>query len=86
MIKTGTDKKGDLVVELELTDLGTINLVINSKVQLKYGESIRASVLTTLNELGVDSADVKINDYGAWDFAIRARVETAARRALGGNT
>ena len=84
MITSGTDKKGDALVALELTEQGIINLELNSKVYLKYGESIKRSVLETLSELGVRSANIKIDDYGALDFVIRARVETAIVRALGG--
>lgn len=84
MITSGTDKKGDALVALELTEQGIINLELNSKVYLKYGESIKRSVLETLSELGVQSANIKIDDYGALDFVIRARVETAIVRALGG--
>ena len=84
MVTTGTDKKGDVLVRLQLTEQDSINLELNSKVYLKYGESIERSVLETLREFGIDSADIKIDDYGALDFVIRARVETAIVRALGG--
>ena len=37
--------------------------------------------LEYLEELGVENALVEIQDYGCLDFAIRARLKTAVRRA-----
>ena len=39
--------------------------------------------LEYLEELGVENALVEIQDYGCLDFAIRARLKTAVRRARG---
>ena len=83
MVQVGTNNKGDALVCLELRPCGAVELELNSKVLLKYGESIRQSILDTLMENGIMSAKVKVDDYGALDFVIRARVETAAKRALG---
>lgn len=83
MVQSGTSSKGDVLVCLELSDCDAIELEITSKVLLKYGDSIRQSILETLAEIGIKSAKIKVDDNGALDFVIRARVETAAKRALG---
>ncbi|GAB1399581.1 hypothetical protein MASR1M66_10330 [Aminivibrio sp.] len=43
---------------------------------------MKSAVIETLCSLGVADALVKIQDRGSLDCTLRARVETAARRAL----
>lgn len=77
----GTDKKHD--VQIEITLVGERNEIeIISKVEKKFGQAIRESVIDILNEYHIKGAKVLVNDLGAWDFAIRARTRTAVKRAL----
>ncbi len=80
-VKCGTDKKGDLLVTLELTGKER-NIEIHSKVEKKFGEAIRSDVTEILDQYKVAGANVLVNDLGALGFAVRARVETAVKRAL----
>jgi citrate lyase subunit gamma (acyl carrier protein) len=80
-VKCGTDKKGDLLVTLELTGKER-NIEIHSKVEKKFGEAIRADVTEILDQYKIAGANVLVNDLGALGFAVRARVETAVKRAL----
>lgn len=81
-VTAGSENKGDVFITLELTSQGKRELELTSKVMSKYGDSIIASVEETLNKFDIKTAKVVINDYGALDFVIRARVETAIKRAL----
>ena len=76
----GTLESSDVYVEIAPRD-GGIELELESAVLAQFGDEIRAAVLETLFEQGVDSAWVRLVDKGALDCVIRARVETAARRA-----
>ena len=76
----GTLESSDVYVELAPRD-GGIELELESAVLAQFGDEIRAAVLETLSEQGIDSAWVRLVDKGALDCVIRARVETAARRA-----
>ena len=58
-----------------------ISVVIHSVVEQQFGEQIRQVACTVLENLGVTGAAVDIQDYGALDCVIAARVETAVRRA-----
>ena len=78
----GTLESSDVYVELAPRD-GGIELELESAVLAQFGDAIRAAVLETLSEQGIDSAWVRLVDKGALDCVIRARVETAARRAKG---
>lgn len=81
----GKDIRSDLHVALEPRDRGGIEIALESRVSLYYGNSIRSQVQDVLQELGVEHAKVTIHDEGALPFVISARVETAAKRAgLGG--
>jgi citrate lyase subunit beta / citryl-CoA lyase len=77
----GKDIRSDLHVALEPRDSGSIELVLESRVSLYYGNSIRAQARQVLSELGVDHAKLTIHDEGALPFVIAARLETAAKRA-----
>ena len=76
-----SDKKGDLLVTLELGGNGR-EIEIKSKVEKKFGEAIRQDVLIILDAFSINNVKIQIDDLGALDFAIKARVETAVKRAL----
>ena len=68
-----TVEPGEDGVELELT----------SSVMNQYGRQIRATVLETLDRLGVTQGRVTVVDKGALDCTIKARVECAVLRSCG---
>ena len=76
-ITTGTANKGDALITLEIT-----KSEITSKVLVKYGQSIEKSVKEILAAANLGNARVLIEDHGALDFVIRARLETAIQRFL----
>ena len=76
----GTLESSDVMVTLEPTADGKIDFSLESSVINQYGRQIRATVLETLERLGVNSAKVIVNDHGALDCTIKARVECAFYR------
>ncbi len=79
----GSMESSDLLVTLEPCNDG-IELELESVVLEQFGDAIREVVLDELARLGVTEAKLLIRDRGALDCTIRARVETAVRRASGG--
>ena len=77
----GTLESSDIYVEVEPSE--ELELNIDSVVLNQFGDEIRATVLSVLEELGVKSGKISVQDKGAIDCTIRARVETAVRRAGG---
>lgn len=77
----GTLESSDIYVEVEPSD--ALELNIESVVLNQFGDEIRATILSVLEELDVKSGKVSVQDKGAIDCTIRARVETAVRRAGG---
>lgn len=80
-VHSGTDKKGDLQVTLEIGGSGR-QIEIHSKVEKKFGEAIRQDITAILNLYHLDDVRILVEDRGALDFAVKARVETAVKRAL----
>ncbi len=78
----GTLESSDAQVTVEPGKNG-IELALTSSVMNQYGRQIRATVLETLDRLGVSSARVTVVDKGALDCTLKARVECAVFRSCG---
>lgn len=78
----GTLESSDVYVEIGPAESG-IEIDLNSVVQAQFGDDILAVVREVLDECGVDKAKLTIQDRGALDCVIRARVETAVMRGKG---
>ena len=76
----GTLESSDAQVTVEPGADG-IELELSSSVMNQYGRQIKATVLETLERLGVTAAHVTVVDKGALDCTVRARVSAAACRA-----
>jgi len=75
----GTLESCDVMITLEPSD--HLELSVESTVKELFGDAIAAQVKKTLADLGVTTAKVTIQDHGALDYTLAARVETAVRRA-----
>ena len=75
----GTLELSDLMVKVAPLD-GSLEIVINSEVMRQFGVQIRKVVDETLGKLGVTDGVIVIEDKGALDCAIRARVQAAVLR------
>lgn len=78
----GTLESSDVYVEIAPAENG-IQIDLNSVVQAQFGDDILAVVREVLTECGVENARLTIQDRGALDCVIRARVETAIIRGKG---
>ncbi len=82
---TGNKGKGvrsDCFVTLELTDQGGIQLLVESKVAVMYGDSIRNEALEILDFFSIKNAILKIEDSGAISLVIAARLEAAIKKLI----
>ena len=77
----GTLESSDVYVTVEPAQ--ELEIEIQSVVYNQFADQIKESVMEVLQELQVESGKVTINDKGAMDCVIKARVETAVRRAGG---
>ncbi len=77
----GKDVRSDLHVSVEPRVRDGIEIALESRVGLYYGDSILSQARQDLDSLGVKHARVAIHDEGALPFVISARIETAVKRA-----
>ena len=75
----GTDTSGDALVTVS-PGSGGLELHIRSIFYAQFASAIEASARKLLAELGVVSAKVDIDDHGAMDWVLRARIEAAVLR------
>lgn len=79
----GTLESSDVMVELEPAESRSIEL--HSVVEQQFGPSILALAKEMLNAAGLDQVCLRIDDRGALECVLRARIETAILRAKGEN-
>jgi citrate lyase subunit gamma (acyl carrier protein) len=74
----GSLESSDCLVMVKPSD--SLEIEIESIVMKRYGNKIRAAVMEALHELDVTAGYYKVQDRGALDFCIKARIITASRR------
>lgn len=79
MASAGTIESSDVLVTVAPHQ--GLDLSIQSSVWQQYGLQIEAVVHGVLNQMGVSNAKITLNDQGALDCTIKARLETAVLRA-----
>ncbi len=79
----GSLESGDAFVTIRPNPDGGIALELKSTVERQFGEQIRLVALKVLTELAVKDACVSIDDKGALDPVIEARIAAAAYRSAG---
>jgi citrate lyase subunit beta/citryl-CoA lyase len=80
----GARARSDCWVRVEVRDEGGVDLAVTSKVEAMYGEAVRRTCRAVLDALAVRHAVVSVEDQGALDFVLAARIETAVKRAGAG--
>jgi citrate lyase subunit gamma (acyl carrier protein) len=75
----GTLESSDLIVKVAPRDIGR-EVVIISSVMSQFGDQINEVVTDALDKLGLSAGEIVIEDKGALDCTIRARVQAAVLR------
>ncbi len=78
MVKAGTLEKGDVMVTIE--ESGEREIIIKSKLERLYGEAIRKTVEEMTSDI---VGKIYVEDMGALDWVIKARIEAAIRKFRG---
>lgn len=82
----GTLESSDLLVKVSPGPGTGLEVVISSEVMQQFGLQIERVVRDTLARLGVTAGLVVVEDKGALDCAIQARVQTAVMRGAEAQT
>ena len=76
----GSLESSDIIVRVS-PGKGSLEVTMSSIVSAQFGNAILCEVEQTLKKLGVTDAVVSVEDKGALDCVIRARVQAAVARA-----
>ena len=79
----GTLESSDLLVKVTPSDTASRDIVVRSEVFKQFGKQITRVVTETLDKLSVSGGSIVIEDKGALDCVIRARVQAAVLRGCG---
>lgn len=74
-------KASDIYIELELAGQGGIIIDLKAQFGKLFGSHIKRAIEDALKAQQIEHARVYAEDYGALDFIVRARVNSAARQA-----
>ncbi|MEI9532779.1 MULTISPECIES: citrate lyase acyl carrier protein [Gammaproteobacteria] len=78
----GTLESSDVMVRIEpLDDPEELDLQITSSVEKQFGAAIRKTVLEILEQHGICGAQIIVDDKGALDCVLKARIEALIARA-----
>ncbi len=79
--KAGSLESSDLLVVIDEKKPGEeLEIVMHSIVEKQYGDRIVEIAYEIAALKGMDNVRILIQDRGALDYAIRARIETAIER------
>ena len=77
----GTLESSDVLITVEPEAEASVRIDIEGASAARFGEQIRAVVAETLASFGVVACRVRLQDKGALDCTIRARLSAALLRA-----
>jgi citrate lyase subunit gamma (acyl carrier protein) len=81
----GTLESSDAFVQVEPIEEDAIIIQLQSSVEEMYGDDIRESIMHVAKQLGVSFIKIEVQDKGALDYVIKARVQAAILRARDGS-
>jgi len=78
----GKTVRSDCFVTFELKDSGGLEILLESKVEVMYGNANRKLAEDVLNFFGIQNASLKIEDSGALPLVLTARIEAAVKKLV----
>ena len=77
----GTMESNDIMITVEPSDEGGVQVELTSSVYQQFGKQIIAVIRETAADYGVENALITAVDKGALDCTVRARMAAALTRA-----
>ncbi len=81
----GTLESSDLQVKVSPHPEHRLEVALQSAVMAQFGKQLRAVIDETLHELKVTEGLIVVEDKGALDCAVRARLQAAVQRGTDGS-
>lgn len=79
--KAGTLESNDALIMIMPNDNIGVEVEIESIVMKQFGEQIKKVILEKATELELDGVKIQVQDKGALDYTLKARLTTAVARA-----
>ncbi|MEL1136158.1 citrate lyase acyl carrier protein [Desulfitobacterium sp. THU1] len=82
--QAGALESNDVLVTVAPNEKGGVQVQLETKrvILKQFGKQIEQVVKDQVAEMGAEDVTVKVQDKGALNYTIRARVQTALERAL----
>lgn len=82
--QAGALESNDVLVTVMPNEEGRVQVQLETKnvIMKQFAKQIQQVVKDKVSEMGVEDVVVKVQDKGALNYTIRARVQTALERAL----
>jgi len=80
--RAGTLESSDIYITVQPNQGQGIEIQLDSIVLKQFGQQIENVMRQTLNDFQIRDIKIIANDRGALDYTIRARLETAIKRAI----
>ncbi len=81
----GSLESSDVLVTVSKNSGTGVQIDIDSVVKKQYGRRIQSVTEEVSSKLGLKGAKIKVQDRGALECTLRARLETAIERATASN-
>ncbi len=75
-----SEQKSDLYIRMKKKASGGLDLVMKSSVQAMFGPGISRTLEEAVGKLGIEHGEIEVDDRGALEYVIQARLEAGARR------
>ena len=75
-----SEQKSDLYIRMKRKSSGGLDLQMKSSVGAMFGKGIRRTLEEAAAALGVTKGEIEVDDRGALEYVIQARMEAGARR------
>ncbi|MBM7869645.1 citrate lyase subunit gamma (acyl carrier protein) [Clostridium pascui] len=79
--KAGTLESNDALIMIIPNDNTGVEIEIESIVMKQFGEQIKKVISEKATELELDGVKIQVQDKGALDYTLKARLATAVARA-----
>ncbi|HER43005.1 MAG TPA: citrate lyase ACP [Candidatus Eisenbacteria bacterium] len=75
-----SEQKSDLHIRMKKKESGGLDVRMKSSVQAMFGKGLRRTIEESAKALGLASIEIEVDDRGALEYVIQARLEAGARR------
>ncbi|WHH57840.1 citrate lyase acyl carrier protein [Petroclostridium sp. X23] len=83
MVMAGSLESNDALITLGPPKGEGIELTVESIVEKQFGDKIRKNIREVLADFDITNAYIRVQDKGALDCTLKARMETAILRSKG---